>query len=57
MMPRNSAVFPDFANFKEYRKFKNLCKLIDMNNHYMSFKDRISTDCQGWKPTKNSLIA
>lgn len=45
MMPRNSVVFPDFANFKEYRKFKNLCKIIDMNNHYMSFKDRISTDC------------
>lgn len=56
-MPRSSKVFPDIANFKEHRKFRNLCKMIDMDNHFFDIKDRISTDCHGWRPTKNSLIA
>lgn len=56
-MPTNSTKFPDYSNFKEHRKFRNLCKMIDMNNHYFEYKDRISTDCEGWRPTKTSLIA
>ena len=57
MMPNNSKIFPDIANFKEHRKFKNLCKMIDMNNHYFEYQDRISVNCNGWKPSKASLIA
>jgi len=37
MMPNNSKVFPDVANFKEHRKFRNLCKMVDMNNHYFDY--------------------
>jgi hypothetical protein len=57
MMPNNSNIFPDISNFKEHRKFKNLCKMINMDNHYFDLKDRISGECNGWKPTKTSLIA